>query len=107
LKRVLFIDETARARGPTAAQIFAERADLRTDFAGVGRDASDVVSAEQIDWADLVLCMERRQATRLGDLFRTGLRGKPVVVLDIRDRYSFMQPELVEELKLKAGQHMR
>ena len=50
--------------------------------------------------------MERRHATRLNDRYPRQLRGKQVVVLDIRQRYSFMDPELIGELREKAGPHL-
>ena len=104
--RVLFISGEARSRGPTAAQLFADQPGTRTDFAGTEPGADDAVSSEQIDWADLILCMERRHATRLNDRYPRQLRGKQVVVLDIRQRYSFMDPELIGELREKAGPHL-
>lgn len=105
--RVLFICGRARVRGPTAAQVFADRAGIRTDFAGVGPGADDALSAEQIDWADTIMVMERRHAARLNDRFGRMLAGKKILVLDIRDRYTFMEPGLVAELEEKAGPRLR
>jgi len=105
--RVLFICGRARARSPTAAQVFAGRPGVSTDFGGISRDADDALSADQIDWADLIIVMERRHAERLRDRFGRQLDGKRLVTLGIRDRYSFMQPELVVELQDKAGPYLR
>lgn len=107
MKRILFICGKARARSPTAAQHFAAWPGVSTDFGGLSNDADDALSADQIDWADLILVMERRHATRLNDRFGAMLRGKRVIVLDIRDRYTFMEPGLIAELDDKAAQHMR
>lgn len=105
--RILFICGKARARSPTAAQIFADWPGIQTDFAGLSNDADDALSADQIDWADSILVMERRHAARLNDRFRPFLRGKRVIVLDIRDRYTFMEPGLIAELHEKAAHYMR
>ena len=105
--RVLFICGKARARSPTAAQVFAQWDGVSTDFGGISRDADDALSADQIDWAELVLVMERRHATRLSERFRHVLAGKRVVVLDVRDRYGFMDPRLIAELTDKAGPYLR
>ncbi|MEM9061327.1 MAG: phosphotyrosine protein phosphatase [Pseudomonadota bacterium] len=107
MKKILFICGKARSRSPTAAQIFAEWDGLRTDFGGLSNDADDALSADQIDWADVIMVMERRHQTRLNDRFGRQLAGKQVLVLDIRDRFSFMDPALVEELMEKAGPRLR
>jgi predicted protein tyrosine phosphatase len=107
MKRVLFVCGKARVRSPTAAQIFAEWAGLRTDFGGLSNDADDALSADQIDWADVIMVMERRHASRLNDRFGRQLAGKKVLVLDIRDRYTFMEQGLINELMEKAGSRLR
>jgi len=105
--RVLFICGKARARSPTAAQIFADREGVQTDFGGISRDADDALSADQIDWADLILVMERRHLTRLSDRFGRQLNGKRMITLGIADRYKFMQPELIQELQARAAPYLR
>ena len=107
MKKVLFICGKARVRSPTAAQVFADWDGICTDFGGISNDADDALSADQIDWADVIMVMERRHATRLNDRFRSMLAGKKVLVLDIRDRYTFMQADLIEELLNKAGTRLR
>ncbi len=107
MKRILFLCGKARARSPTAAQIFADWSGVSTDFAGVSNDADDALSADQIDWADQIMVMERRHATRLNDRFGRMLAGKKVLVLDIRDRYTFMEQSLIDELMEKAGPRLR
>ncbi|MBY8977830.1 phosphotyrosine protein phosphatase [Rhodobacteraceae bacterium NNCM2] len=107
MKRVLFICGKARARGPTAAQIFARLDGISTDFGGIGKDADDAISSDQIDWADLIIVMEQRHKTRLADRFGRLLDGKRIITLGVRDRYSFMQDDLIEELHAKAAPYLR
>lgn len=107
MKRLLFICGKARARSPTAAQIFADRPGIATDFGGISKDADDALSADQIEWADIILVMEQRHRTRLADRFGRLLAGRRVVNLGIRDRFTFMQPELIAELEEKAGPYAR
>lgn len=104
--RALFICGKGRARSPTAAQVFAGWDGISTDFGGISTDADDVLSSDQLDWATAIFVMETRHARRLEDKYGPALRGKSVVNLSIRDRYTFMQPELVELLKEKAGPHL-
>lgn len=42
--------------------------------------------------------MEDRHKKILVESFRTALEGKSITVLDIPDEYSYMDPELIEEL---------
>ena len=103
MTRVLFLCGEGRTLSPTAAQVFSDRANLSTDFAGVDKGAQDALTEDQLDWADLVVVMERRHATRLNERFGRLLAGKKIVTLDIRDRYTFMDPPLIAELMEKAG----
>ncbi len=99
MTRILFICGKARMRSPTAAQIVGEIDGVETDFAGLSQDADERLSPEQLDWADLVVVMEKRQLARLKRPFKAALKGKRVVSLDIPDRYSFMQAELVARIR--------
>ncbi|MEM7057747.1 MAG: phosphotyrosine protein phosphatase [Pseudomonadota bacterium] len=105
--RALFICGKAQRRSPTAAQVFATWDGVHTDFGGVSRDADDVLSSDQLDWADQIFVMEQRYAKRLAEEFQRSLRGKRVINLAIRDEYRFMDPHLIEALIQKAGPHLR
>jgi predicted protein tyrosine phosphatase len=71
--------------------------------AGTAADADCPVSADLIEWADDVVVMEERQAQQLRKRFFTELRNKRLVNLNIPDRYTLMQSELIEELRAKAS----
>lgn len=85
-------------RSPTAADIVANWPGFATDFAGLSRDADEQLSSDHIAWADVIAVMERRQKTKLNAAFGRYLAGKRVVVLDIPDRYGYMDPALVDRL---------
>ncbi|MGB0414695.1 MAG: hypothetical protein ACPGJU_09650 [Coraliomargarita sp.] len=56
------------------------------------------MSAKDLDWADLVLVMERKYASALRDRFRN--QALPEIdSLEIPDEYSFMDSELIELLE--------
>lgn len=99
---VLFVCGKNRWRSPTAEAIFADRADIACLSAGVSRDADTPVTAELLDWADLILVMERDHQARLAARHRPHLAGKRVACLAIPDRYRFMDPELVRLLRRKV-----
>jgi len=66
-----------------------------------------VVSAEQLEWADVIFVMEKQHRVKLKQRFAASLQGKKVVCLDVPDRYQFMQPEIVALLEHKVGRHLR
>lgn len=107
MHRALFICSQNRLRSPTAEQVFASWPGVDTDSAGLGGDASVPLSPEQIGWASIVFVMEKAHRRRLGERFRAHLNGKKVICLDIPDNYSYMQPELVSMLEMKAGKFLR
>jgi predicted protein tyrosine phosphatase len=106
-RRVLFLCSRHRLRSPTAAEVFRVWPRLEVDSAGLADDAETPLSADQLDWAELIVVMEASHRRRLRSRYAARLRGKRVVCLDIPDRYDFMQPELVELLLRKVGPLLR
>lgn len=104
--KVLFICSRNRFRSPTAETIFSGQEGLEVSSAGTADDAEHPVSADLIDWADFVFVMQGVHRKRLNNRFGVLLRAKPVVVLDIPDRYKYMDPELVQLLKQKVSSHL-
>ncbi|WP_175812388.1 low molecular weight protein tyrosine phosphatase family protein [Burkholderia contaminans] len=107
MTRALFLCSRNRLRSPTAEAVFAAWPGVETDSAGLAPDADTRVSAEQLDWADVVFVMERAHQARLAAQFGAHLRHKKIVCLNIPDRYAYMQPELVTLLERKAGPLLR
>lgn len=103
MTRLLFVCGRNRWRSPTAEAVFARYEGIETQSAGVSKDADTPVSAEAIEWADLILVMEPSHKEKLARDFGGLLRSKRVVVLGIPDRYRFMQAELVALLEEKVG----
>ena len=106
-RRVLFLCSRNRLRSPTAEQVFANWPGLEVDSAGLADDADVVVSADQLDWAELIVVMETAHRQRLRSRYGHLLKGKRVVCLDIPDDHGFMQAELVALLLKKAGPLLR
>ncbi|MGB6723309.1 MAG: hypothetical protein WBE72_21105 [Terracidiphilus sp.] len=69
-------------------------------------DAENPVSADLIEWADLVFAMERAHRRKLQHRFGSLLKRKQIVVLDIPDKFGFMDAELVRMLKEKVTPHL-
>lgn len=100
---VLFVCSRNQWRSPTAEQIFRDHPALSVRSAGTSASARHRVSANDVEWADVVLVMEKKHRTRLREEFGDVLGDRPVHVLDIPDEYGFMDPELVDVLRRSAG----
>ena len=107
MTRALFICSRNRLRSPTAEEVFSSWPGIETDSAGLAPDAVTVLSIEQLAWADIVFVMEPVHKARLSKRFGAQLKGKRLVCLDIPDRYTFMQPELIALLERKVGKFLR
>lgn len=107
MKNVLFICGANRLRSPTAEQVFGQYPNVETDSAGLNAEADVRLSSEQIKWADIIFVMEKSQLSKLSKQFRKCLSGKRVISLDIPDKYTYMQPELVTLLEKKVTPFLR
>jgi len=103
VRRVLFVCGKNRRRSPTAEAIFAVSPGIEVSSAGTALDAECPVSGDLLEWAEIVVVMERRQAQQLRRRFSASLRGKRLVVLGIPDVFEYMQPELVTLLRARAS----
>jgi predicted protein tyrosine phosphatase len=106
MKHILFLCGRNRSRSPTAEAVFSGRDGIEVASAGTSKDADTHVSAELVEWADVIFVMEKAQRAKLASGFRAALKGKRVVCLDIPDNYAFMDPALVQILEAKVGRHL-
>lgn len=60
--RALFICSRNRLRSPTAESIFAHWPNVDTDSAGLAPDADVPLTADQLEWAEVIFVMERSTA---------------------------------------------
>ncbi len=107
MPRRLFVCSQNRLRSPTAEQVFSQRAGVECASAGLDGSADIPLSGELLDWAEVVFVMERTHKVRMSARFRTHLKGKRVICLDIPDKYNFMDPELVRLLEAKVGPYLQ
>lgn len=75
--------------------------------AGTNADCETPVSGDLIEWADVVLVMERSHRNKVAQKFRALLKGKKLAVLEIPDKFEFMDPVLVETLRNRVPQYVR
>jgi predicted protein tyrosine phosphatase len=102
-RRLLFICSQNKLRSPTAEAVYLNHPGVEVDSAGLNHDAVVPLSPEQLEWADLILVMEKSHRVRLNKRFKKYLSGKRVVVLNIPDEYEYMEPALVEIIKARCA----
>lgn len=100
---VLFVCSRNQWRSPTAEQVWRSHPGVLARSAGVSRTARRRLTVADLRWADLILVMEEKHKARIRAEHRDEVRYKAMHVLDIPDDYQFMQPELVEVLRLKVS----
>lgn len=98
-RRILFVCSQNRLRSPTAEAVFRYDPRFEVRSAGTDADAPVPVTRELLEWADVVLVMERRHRNRIHARFRDLYESKPVRCLYIPDEYDFMDPALVRLLR--------
>ena len=105
-KHILFLCSQNKLRSPTAETIFADHSAIEVDSAGLNHDAVVPLSVDQIEWADLIIVMEKAHRNRLNRKFGSALSKKRIAVLDIPDNYDYMDPELIRLLQSRCAPYL-
>ena len=106
LVNVLFVCSRNRLRSPTAEVLFSNPPDIETTSAGTSPDAETVVSADLVEWADLIFAMEAVHKRRLNERFSSLLKTRRLIVLGIPDNYEYMDESLIAVLRQKVTPHL-
>ena len=99
--KLLFVCTVNRMRSATAQKIYENDIRFEVKSAGTDKTANTVLSAEILNWADSIVVMEKHHRNYIRKHFPEMYRTKKIVCLYIPDIYGYMQPELVEILKMK------
>ena len=105
--RILFVCSENRLRSPTAAAVFSDYDGVEAISAGTNSDCETPVSGDLIEWADIVLVMEKSHKNKVSKKFRSLLKDKKVSVLEIPDDFDFMDPLLVRILRNRVPRYVR
>lgn len=106
MKKILFVCSENRLRSPTAESVFSGYEGVEAIGVGTNSDAATPVSGDLIEWADVVLVMEKSHRNKISKKFREQLKGKKLAVLDIPDNYEYMDPELIQLLKARVPRYV-
>lgn len=98
MTKILFICNQNKNRNKTAERLFQGK--FETQSAGLY--TSKLVTSQQLNWADVVMIIEEAQRTELAKRFPKHYLQKRILPLDIPDKYSYDDPELVQLLKSRV-----
>ena len=93
--RILFVCTVNRMRSATAHKIYENDDRFEVDSAGTDRTANVVLEEWHLEWADVVVVMEKQHRNKIRERFPHWYEKKPIVCLYIEDIYDYMQPELI------------
>ena len=65
MKRILFVCSENRLRSPTAETVFSEYEGIEAIGAGTNSDSDTPVSGDLIEWADVILVMEKSHKNKV------------------------------------------
>lgn len=104
---ILFICSRNLWRSPTAEAIYKDKPGLHVRSAGTEPSARIRLSEKSIEWADLIFVMEKRHRQRIQEKFGIEAASGKVIVLDIPDDYQYMNPELIEEIRVGVEPYLK
>ena len=104
--KVLFVCSRNRIRSLTAEKLLEGLPGFRVRSVGTQPDARIVVTEGHLRWADTILVMEKSHLARIRQKFPDALLGREAHALHIRDEYTFMQAELLDELCAKLVDYL-
>ena len=103
---ILFICSRNKWRSPTAEAIYKNRQEHKIKSAGTEPSAKIRVSPKDLIWADTIFVMEKKHRQRIIDKFPYEIKDKKIVILDIEDKYKYMDKELIEMIKLSVDPYL-
>jgi predicted protein tyrosine phosphatase len=104
---LLFVCGRNQWRSPTAEAIYRNDPRLLIRSAGVSSKSARQLSADDLEWADLVLVMERKYKSRILETYRDHPHLPKIVSLDIPDEYNRMDQELIALIEEGTEFHLK
>ena len=99
---VLFVCSKNQWRSPTAEAVYRDDPRVSVRSRGTATSAKQTMRAADLAWANLVLVMEDKHRHRLLADFPGETKFLPIEVLHIPDDYQFMDPELIELIRVAS-----
>jgi len=97
-KRVLFVCTQNKVRSLTAEHLYRARPDLEVKSCGTATFAKNQLTAELMEWAEVVFVFDETQVEVIAKNFREQAQGKPVINLGLPDVFTYKSDPLVRKL---------
>jgi predicted protein tyrosine phosphatase len=105
-QKLLFICSENQMRSPTAEAMYQGFPGYEVKSAGTELSARIPLTQEHVLWADMIFVMEPEHLERVQFEYSGLLAGKKIICLNIPDIYSYMEPDLIDELKAALRGHV-
>jgi len=108
MRNILFVCSANKDRSKTADDFFSEKfPQLNFNSAGTNfkicqQLGTQSLTLELLEWADLVIAMEEKHRKFINNSFASSYHHK-ITVLNIPDKYTYYQKELIDLLMQKSG----
>lgn len=99
--KLLVVCSRNKKRSLTAEKMYRKDQRLEIRSVGTSPQAKRKVTESDIRWADVILCMEDKHRKIIQQLFEKNSLPQTIQVLDIEDRYEYMDPELMRMLEVE------
>jgi predicted protein tyrosine phosphatase len=104
--KILFICNLNMVRSFTAEHIYNDYPGLKVKSAGISTAAVVRIDRSLMDWADIVFVMEKSQKECLEKKFKSTGPQKKIIVLEIPDHFTYMDPRLVSLLRSRIDPYL-
>lgn len=111
MKKVLFVCSANIDRSKTAEDLFSTT-NPEIEFKSAGTNeticnlrGTNFISQELIDWADHIFAMENKHRDWIYNNLKT--QNQKIVVLHIKDEYTYFDKELLSILEFKCSQFFK
>jgi predicted protein tyrosine phosphatase len=104
--RLLFVCAMNQWRSPTAEAMYRNDARLEVRSAGVRSEAKRRLTPAEVSWADAIFVMEHKHKAWIQERFREQELPR-IIVLDIPDDFTYLDPELQRLLRLSIDPELK
>lgn len=100
---ILVVCGQNKIRSRTAEHLFKDDGRFNIRSVGLSSKSKRKINKKDIEWANLVLVMENKYKIRIIDIYE-GIPLPKIFVLDIKDKYKYMDEELCKILETKIDE---
>ncbi len=105
--KILFVCGINKKRSLTAQTIYRNDPRIEVRSAGVSPSSKTKLTEANIEWADLILVMEKKYKERIMEIFKKRNNLPRIKSLEIPDEYDYMNEELIQMIKSSTEPHLK